>query len=377
MILAHSRSARLASVATAVPANRFDHDTVIRGLQMLFPDEGPDFVDNIVRRSGVKTRYSVSTLEEILMGDGDFGSRNDRYHAAAVDLASRAAEKALARAKIGADEIDVIIDVSCTGISIPALDVALSPLLGLRSDVRRIPITEAGCAAGALALGVAANFAEAGQRALVIAVETCTLSLCRDDISRTNLVASVLFGDGAGAAVVLPDAKGPEMLAIASHLIPGTRQTMGFDVGSHGMQIRLERELPVVLRRTLPEAIENFLEQHGRDKASIGLHLVHPGGRKILEAYEDLFSLGRGGLTESRAALSKYGNLSSASLLCVLEEAFLGGTTLSRDQEALMVGVGPGLSLEFTLFDWQVLPDWVHEELAQPTHRSAGLETPA
>ncbi|MFT7678743.1 MAG: alkylresorcinol/alkylpyrone synthase [Planctomycetota bacterium] len=361
MILARAHSARLASVATAMPANAIDHDSAIFALQRLFPEEKAAFVDNIVRRSGVDTRYSVSSMEQILNGDGDFGARNERYHIAALELAQAAAEKALLRANLRADEIDLIIDVSCTGIAIPALDVALSSRLGLRPDTRRIPITEAGCAAGALAIGMAANFAAQGLRVLVVAVETCTLSLCRGDASRTNLVASVLFGDGAGAAVVLPHGPGPELRAIASHLIPDTRHTMGFDIGSHGMQIRLERELPGLLRDNLPGAIERFLTSHGRSKGDIGLHIVHPGGRKILEAYEDLFELGRGGLAHSREALRKYGNLSSASLLCVLEEACEAAIELPEGQEALMVGVGPGLSLEFSIMGWNELPNWVHE----------------
>ena len=365
MILHHKNTANLASVATAMPANAFDHDAAVFGIQSLFPDEAPDFVDNIVRRSGVDMRYSVSSMEQILRGDGDFGARNDRYHKAALDLARTSAQKAIDRAEIDADEIDVIIDVSCTGIAIPAIDVGLAPMLGLRSDVTRIPITEAGCAAGALALGMAAKFASAGQTVLVVAVETCTLSLCREDLSRTNLVASVLFGDGAGAAVVVPNGTGPELRQTSSHLIPNTNRTMGFDVGSHGMQIRLERELPIVLRRCLPDAIESFLTNSGRTKDDIGLHIVHPGGRKILEAYEGLFGLGQGGLVHSREALRKYGNLSSASILCVLEEACEDGLELPMDQEALMVGVGPGLSLEFMLLDWQVNPLWIQRKQAE------------
>src|SRR4029079_6104932 len=135
-------------------------------------------------------------------------------------LSARACRTALDRASMRANEIDVIVDVSCTGIAIPAVDVALAPLLGLRPDVTRIPVTESGCAAGALGLAIAQRFARTGQRVLVLAVALCSLSHVHEDSSRANLIASVLFGDGAAAAVVVPEGRGPSITACGSHLIP-------------------------------------------------------------------------------------------------------------------------------------------------------------
>jgi alkylresorcinol/alkylpyrone synthase len=252
-------------------------------------------------------------------------------------------------------EIDVLLDVSCTGIVIPALDVDLVPALGLRSDVRRIPITESGCAAGALALGVAGSHVELGQRALVVAVELCSLTLVSQDLTRTNLVAGVLFGDGAAAAVLAPEnvgSSGPRLVATGSHLLPGTREMMGFDVGSHGLRIVLHRELPAVLARDLRAAIEAFLARHGRTLSDVGLHLVHPGGRRILDAYAEIFGLADEALELSRESLRRFGNLSSVSVLTLLERVLEPESRPREGSETLLVGVGPGLSLELSLWEW-------------------------
>jgi alkylresorcinol/alkylpyrone synthase len=248
-----------------------------------------------------------------------------------------------------------VIDVPCTGISIPALDVELVPALGLRADVRRIPITESGCAAGALALGLAGSFARTGQTVLVIAVELCSLTLCREDRSRTNLVASLLFGDGAAAAIVAPEASpraGPRLCAVGSHLFADSAGLMGFDVGAHGLRIVLQRELAEHLAAHLRGAIEGFLEQHGRSLDDIGLHLVHPGGRRILEAYTALFGLPESALEHSRAALRRHGNLSSVSILTVLESALDARARPGPGREALVLGIGPGLSAELSLWSF-------------------------
>ena len=348
MILSARPGAHIAGIATAMPSNRVEPEAVSATLSEIFPDEDPGFIDGLVERSGVETRYLVPTIEQVLT-KSTFTERNAVYRTASANLAFQASSAALRNAGVKADEIDVLIDVSCTGISIPALDVELAPRLGLRSDVRRIPITESGCAAGALALGMAGTFAQSGLRVLVVAVEVCTLTLVREDISRTNLIASLLFGDGAGAMVITPGGTGPRIEATASHLIPNTRDAMGFDVGTHGMRIQLQRELPIVLQQNLVQNVDEFLERHGRSREDVGLHLVHPGGRRILEAYERLFELGSGGLTFSREALRRYGNISSVSILTVLELAMETDLTQAEDKEVLIVGVGPGLSLEFSL----------------------------
>ncbi len=350
MILRADARSHIASVATAFPSTVVEQADAIRVLGRLFPEEDPCRIEQLVRRSGVERRFISPTLEQVL-APSCFSGRNADYHAAAVELALRACRSALGRSGLGADEIDVLIDVSCTGIAIPALDVSLAPLLGLRRDVRRIPITESGCAGGALAIGLADSLARAGHRILLVAVELCSLSLVHGDRSRTNLVASLLFGDGAAAAVVATEPPGVRIEAVRSHLIPGTREIMGFDVGTHGMRIVLDRELPSVVCDHLPRVIESFLEAVGRTPGDVDLHLVHPGGRKILEAYEERFGLGANGLVHSRGVLAECGNLSSASILAVLERAFYAERS-DAETEALLVAIGPGLSIEMALLEF-------------------------
>lgn len=153
--------------------------------------------------------------------------------------------------------------------------------------------------------------------------------------------------------VITAGGSGPRLDATSSHLIPESSEVMGFDVGEHGLKIQLQRELPVVLRANLPGCIDAFLAEHDRTRDDVGLHLVHPGGRRILEAYEGLFDLGSRNLVHSREALRRYGNLSSVSILTVLElaldEDFADGFSTLGEKDALVVGVGPGLSLEFSL----------------------------
>jgi alkylresorcinol/alkylpyrone synthase len=348
MQLARNPGAHLAGVASAFPPNVVDQEVTIRGLCQLFPDESPAFIRGLVSRSGVATRHITPSVPEVL-APSDFTARNQRYVHEAHALTLQATQKVLAETRTDPERIDVLIDVSCTGLTIPALDVALAQALGLRPDVRRIPITEAGCAAGALALGLGGSLCASGALVLIVAVELCALTLCPGDVSRTNLVSAALFGDGAAAALLVPGGRGPRVHATGSYLIPGSREAMGFDVGTHGLRILLQKELPEIVQRDLCAVIERFLEQHEKRREDIGLYLLHPGGRRILEAYRDVFGLGEAQLAFSRESLRRYGNLSSVSILTVLELALGAGFPLPAGKDALVLGVGPGLSLELAL----------------------------
>lgn len=337
------------AVASAFPDTLVNAEAAVGALTSLFPTEDPEFVRALVEKSGIETRYIAQTIPEVL-APASFTERNAQYSDAAIDLAERASSLALERAGLEARDVDVVIDVSCTGVVIPAVDVFLAERLGLRADTRRIPITESGCAAGALALGLAADLARAGQRVLVVAVELCSLSLVRGDHSRTNLIASVLFGDGAAAAVITPAGDGPRITALGSHLIPESSHVMGFDVGEHGLRIFLDRELPSVLVEALPEVQDHFLRKHGVTIRDVGLHLIHPGGRRVMEAYTAINGLAPEDLRFSRESLRRYGNLSSASVLTVLELALETG--VRPGTQAFLLAVGPGLSLEMALLEF-------------------------
>jgi alkylresorcinol/alkylpyrone synthase len=351
MILRGPHEARVAAVATAFGGHAVGRDETLRGLLRLFPDENPGFLANLVDRSGVETRHFVIPSDEIIQRRS-FTDRNGQYREIAAGLAGDACRTALDRAGVRASDIDVLIDVSCTGFIIPALDTFLSPALGLRPDVRRIPITESGCAGGAVGLGLAATLAEAGQRVLVVAVELCSLAFVQGDRSRTNIVAGILFGDGAGAAVVTREGEGPRFRAVGSHLFPESHGAMGYDVGDHGFRLILQRELPDVLKRALRPAIEDFLRRHESDISRIDLHLLHPGGKKVLDVYGGLFGLDESALRYSFESLKRYGNLSSVSILTVLELALAAKEDRRDWRNVLLLAFGPGLSAEMSLLSF-------------------------
>ncbi|HYC78664.1 MAG TPA: 3-oxoacyl-[acyl-carrier-protein] synthase III C-terminal domain-containing protein [Planctomycetota bacterium] len=339
---------RLASTATAFPPNVVGPDDAVRALVRMFPAEPPQVVDALVRRSGVERRRFALPLERLLE-PRDFDARQRDYAVAALALAADASRAALDRAGLRSADVDAVIDVSCTGVVLPALDVPLAAALGLHPNVHCVPTTEAGCAAGALALGVAGDFAARGARTLVVAVETCSLSLGPGDRGREHLVAGVLFGDGAAAAVVAPDGAGPPILGAGSHLFPGTSQVMGFDVGAAGLRLVLRRELPEILAAAFPDAALAFLAARGRSVDDVRLHLAHPGGRRVLETYAAAFGEPPPDLRWSWEALRRYGNLSSAGVLSVLDLA-AEAEAWPSDGVSLLTAFGPGLSAEFVLF---------------------------
>ncbi len=354
----------IAAVSTSFPNNIVDAEQTYQALVGLFPHEESHFIRRLIQNSGVKQRHTALPPEDLLQLS-NFSERNLVYDRIACEQALIASQRALASCEVQAQDIDAVIDVSCTGIRIPALDVFLSRQLDLRPDVVKIPIGEAGCAAGSLAIGIAQNLARNDKVVLVCAVEMCTLSFIRGDIERANLIASVLFGDGAAAAIVLPpqtpsqfsgtvadsSPKYPRILASGTHLFPNTAHAMGFDIGSHGLRLVLDRSLPILLRKHLRQVVHDFLEQHKVSLEDIGLHLVHTGGQRILDVYEDVMGLPRGSLVPSRKALSLRGNISSVSILMVMEQAKLDGISAGKDKKTLGVAFGPGLSVEMFLME--------------------------
>lgn len=339
----------IAGFALSLPEHRVDQARTVEELARLFPAESREFISGIVHHSGVRERRMALAPEQLLALP-DFTARNAAWLEAAVEHCARAGSDALAAAGVDADQVDAIVDVSCTGMAIPALDVHLAPRLGLRPDCLRIPISAAGCAGGALGLNLSTQLA--GERTvLLVAVELCTLAFVPGETDRANLIAGALFGDGAAAMLLQPRGAGPRVVAAGSHLFPGTRHAMGFEIGTHGLRIRLDRSLPVMLQRGLRPAVEGFLATQGLSAADVGLHLVHTGGRRVLDVYEEIFDLPAGGLTASREALARYGNLSSASIFTVMHEAARLGLRPPLGQFTLAVAFGPGLSVEMLLLE--------------------------
>ena len=269
-------------------------------------------------------------------------------------LGLKAAQRALEIADILPTDIDMIITVSCTGFMIPSLDAHLINLIGFRSDVRRLPITELGCAAGAMALTRAAEFIRAfpDKTVLIVSVELATLTFQRGDLSQANLISTVLFGDGAAAAVVTGRRMaGPRIVDSRTYNFPNSLDAMGFDLRDSGFHIILSKDVPQMIRERIRGLVDSFLADHSLTLDKIAAFVLHPGGQKLLAFIEEQLGLCRCQTQLSWDVLAQYGNLSSATILFILHE-WLTKKSMNAGDYGLATAFGPGFSAEMLLLQW-------------------------
>jgi alkylresorcinol/alkylpyrone synthase len=248
----------------------------------------------------------------------------------------------------------LIITVSCTGFMIPSLDAHLINLMGFRSDVRRMPLTELGCAAGAMALTRASEFVRAfpEKTVLIVSVELATLTFQRGDLSQANLISCVLFGDGAAAAVVTGrPATGPRILETETYTFPQSLDAMGFDLRETGFHIVLSKDVPQMIRERIRSVVDGFLDRSRLTRGAISAFILHPGGQKLLSYVEEQLELCRCDTQFSWDVLGQYGNLSSATILFILHE-WLTKKTMKSGDYGLAAAFGPGFSAELLLLQW-------------------------
>lgn len=306
--------------------------------------------------SGIGRRHTVLPLEQY-RDLGGFTAANDIWIREGTALAARACENALAAAGLRADEVDFVLFTSVTGISAPSIDARLVPLLGLRSDVKRLPSFGLGCVAGAAGIARVHDYlmGHPGEVALLVSVELCSLTLQRDDASVANFVASGLFGDGAAAVVMVGDeraaelgAPGPDVIGTRSVFYPDSESMIGFDVGGTGFKIVLSAGVADTIDANLAADVRDLLAAHGKDRADVGAWIAHPGGPRVLEAFERGLGVDRAALAASWSSLERVGNLSSSSVLHVLSAMFeqAAGTT------GVLFALGPGVTSEYVLLDW-------------------------
>lgn len=283
-----------------------------------------------------------------------FEDKNRIYSREAKKLGSRVMEKALGKSGWDANSIDYLITVSCTGIMIPSLDAYLINAMDMRKDVVRLPVTEMGCAAGISGIIYAFNFLKAnpGKRAAVIAVESPTATLQLDDFSMANMVSAAIFGDGAACVLLTSEeeARGPEILGEDMYHFFDATHLMGFDLTNNGLKMVLDQEVPQTIADHFPDIIHPFLKKYDSSIERVDHLIFHPGGKKIVQTVEELFGKLGKNIDDTKEVLRLYGNMSSATVLYVLER-FLN-RPIEKGEQGLMLSFGPGFSAQKILLQW-------------------------
>lgn len=347
---------RISSAATALPPHYYPQKTLIEAFLRHW---GPrlerfDILERLHTATQVDGRYLVLPMEAY--PPANWGAANDAWIQASMNLGQQAICRVMTQAGIAAEEIGALFFVSITGIASPSIDARLINRMGLSRRMKRIPIFGLGCVAGAAGIARAADYVKAfpDQAALVLSVELCSLTVQQDDLSTANLISSGLFGDGAAAVIVSGserESDGPEIIATRSVFYPETEYVMGWDISEKGFRIVLSRDVPDVVLAHLGSDVDEFLAEHDLERGQIGSWVIHTGGPKVLEAAEGALGLTNGALELSWQCLRKTGNLSSASVLFVLEE-----TMKNRRPESgtwgILAAMGPGFCSELVLLRW-------------------------
>ncbi len=345
------------AVASAVPPYVLRQEDVVRRVRGLFGDRRLD-IERLLPafgNAGIETRHSCVPIEWYLT-PSDWKTRNDLFIENAVELLAEAAETCLAQAGVPLEAVDGLVVVSTTGVATPSLDARLMEKLAFRRDVMRLPIFGLGCAGGVLGLARAKALAQTrpGGKVLCLVVELCGLTFRANDPSKSNVIATALFGDGA-AAVLLETAKpGSDGAATdlrlgagGEHTWPNSLDVMGWEMENDGLGVLFSRDIPALIREQMGPAAETFLARQGLSHADIDGYICHPGGAKVIAALEEVFGLPEGGLTEARSVLRDYGNMSAVTVLFVLERMRKAGLK----GRYLMTALGPGFTAGFQILE--------------------------
>lgn len=310
-------------------------------------------VVKIFEGAAVDKRYGIMPIEEVFLATS-LEEKNAIYVRETKKLGTAVLQKALDKANWQPGSLDYIITVSCTGIMIPSLDAYLINALNLRQDIVRLPVTEMGCAAGVSGIIYAHNFLKSNpnKRIALVAVESPTATFQLNDFSMANIVSAAIFGDGAACVLLSSeeDALGPRIIGEEMYHFKDATHLMGFDLTNHGLKMILDPAVPETIATHFPDIVYPFLENNGSAIAKVDHLIFHPGGKKIVQTVEELFGKLGKNIDDTRAVLRLYGNMSSATVLYVLER-FLDKEIPPGDQ-GLILSFGPGFSAQRVLLEW-------------------------
>lgn len=349
-------SVRIASVAKQLPKYSRETGKVIPYVETWLKDQDERFqrkVIKIFKGAAVEQRYSIMDPSEVFTATS-FEEKNAVYTREVKDLGKKVLQKALDKADWEPESLDFLITVSCTGIMIPSLDAYLINDMELKQDIIRLPVTEMGCAAGISGMIYASNFLKAhpGKRAAVVAVEAPTATLQLEDFSMANMVSAAIFGDGAACALLSSEetAPGPEIVASEMYHFYEATHLMGFDLTNNGLKMVLDPEVPETIAAHFPEIIHPFLTKNNSSIEKVQHFIFHPGGKKIVRTVEDLFGTLGKNIDQTKEILRLYGNMSSATVLYVLEHFI--DKPVPQGEQGLMLSFGPGFSAQKILLQW-------------------------
>ena len=348
---------QIASAASAFPKHYYSQKFLLEQLQQYWGDrlKSPQTLARLHRNVAVEGRHLAMPYEKYY-DLKTWGCANDVWIQVAQELGEQALCHALQNAGIERGKIGALFFTSVTGISSPSIDALLVNRMGLSTNIKRVPIFGLGCVAGAAGIARAADYVRAypSQAAALVSVELCSLTIQREDLSVANLISSGLFADGSAAVIVTGDqlgANGPEIIATRSVFYPHTEEMMGWKVSEKGFSIVLSPQVPTLIRENLGHDVDVFLGEHGYTRSNIGSWVLHTGGPKVLEATGDALDLHDGELDASWDCLKRVGNLSSASVLVVLEDV-MKNRRPKPGTLGLLAAMGPAFCSELVLLKW-------------------------
>ncbi|WP_019120335.1 type III polyketide synthase [Brevibacillus massiliensis] len=348
------------SVGTAVPPFQVDQEESMRMTRQLFGSAYSDIdrLLSVFANSSIRKRH-FSVPPDWFQADHTVGEKNRLYVESACRLGTQAIQNCLNKLSLSAAEIDCLIFVSSTGLATPSIDARIVNLLDMKEHVTRIPIWGLGCAAGAMGVSRAFEYVRAFPETMVLllAVELCGLTFVKNDLSKSNLVATSLFADGAAAVLIAGDACVDSLsLRPLAKIIDRISTTwknsldvMGWDVTDDGLKVIFSRDIPTLIRQRIRMNVERFLERTGMSLTDISRYIPHPGGPKVLAAYREVLGLQPDHTSLAEEVLAEFGNMSSATVLFVLEKSLEQQWT--RGEYGLVTALGPGFSSELILLE--------------------------